>query len=211
MYRLFSLSGKDSAIEIYLSSTSDIFEGYLDYFHEKNFGMEAIIADLEKKKSSIPNGLKMIMDMDFNSFMLGDLLVKMDIATMNNSLEGRSPFLSKELLEFSPRLPNVFKIRRTKTKYILRELSKKYLPLDLINQPKRGFEIPLKDWVDNQLSDIISDYLNPAELSQNFIDHRFIQNILNNQLNISPEKRAKILWSLFTLEVWYKNYRTISA
>ena len=66
--------------------------------------------------------------MDFNNFLSGNLLVKMDIATMAHALEGRSPFLSKELLEFAPTLPTNFKIQKNNTKFILRELAKKYLP-----------------------------------------------------------------------------------
>jgi len=210
IYRLFSLGGKESLIETYLSSTNDIFEGYLDCFFEKDYGLQTIISDLEYNKISISDGLKSIMDMDFNTLLCGDLLVKMDIATMSNGLEGRSPFLSKELLEYAPQIPTRYKVSNTNTKYILRELSKKYLPLDLVNQPKRGFEIPLKDWVNNQLSEIISDYLNPAQFSSTFIDHKFINNMLNNQISMPSEKRAKILWSLFTLEVWYKNYKMTS-
>ncbi len=206
-YRLIDLSGKDSLLEVYLSSTSDIFEGHLDCFNNKDRGLEKINNAIGLKSKSILNGLDLMMEMDFNSFMQGDLLVKMDIATMSSSLEGRSPFLSKELLEFAPQIPNKYKINKTTTKYILRELSKQYLPKELITQPKRGFEIPLKNWVNNQLSEKINDYITSEGISSNFINKNFINKLLNNKISISSEKRAKILWSLFTLEVWYKNYK----
>ena len=91
------------------------------------------------------------------------------------------------------------------TKYILRKLSKKYLPSQYINQPKRGFEIPLKKWVDNELSEIIHDYLNKPELVTNFIQPKFVEGVLNKKISMQSEKRAKILWSLFVTEVWYRN------
>ena len=74
------------------------------------------------------DGLSKMLYLDYNFLLSNVLLAKMDIATMSNSLEGRSPFLSKYILEFAPRLNDRFKIKGFKTKYILRELSKKYLP-----------------------------------------------------------------------------------
>ena len=143
--------------------------------------------------------------MDFNSNLFSDLLVKMDIATMANSLEGRSPFLCKELLEYAPGMNDHFKIKGSTTKYLLRTLSENYLPELLVNQPKRGFEIPLKKWVNHELKEIINDYVGtPTAFNQNIINKNFTEKLLNNNIKIAPEKRAKILWMLFSLEVWYK-------
>lgn len=144
------------------------------------------------------------MQLDFETNLFNDLLVKMDIASMANSLEGRSPFLSKELLEYAPGMNDGFKIKGSSTKYLLRQLAKKYLPAELINQPKRGFEIPLKKWVDNELKEIIYSYLQHNNaISRQFIAPVFIDGLLNNTVKIAAEKRAKILWTLFSLEVWY--------
>ena len=167
--------------------------------------MEIIKRDLRIINNSGLSGLQKIMNMDFDTLLFSDLLVKMDIATMANSLEGRSPFLSKELLEYVPTMNDKYKIRGGTTKYLLRRLSKKYLPPALVGQPKRGFEIPLKNWVNNQLRDLINDYVtSPNALNRNFIDHEFLQKVLSNKIGMSEEKRAKILWSLMCMEVWYK-------
>ena len=99
------------------------------------------------------------MNLDFDNILAGILLVKMDIATMANSLEGRSPLLCKEMLEYVPGLADKYKIKGVQTKYMLRKLAEKYLPEELINQPKRGFEPPLKKWVNNELRELIGDYL----------------------------------------------------
>jgi len=124
---------------------------------------------------------------------------------MSQSLEGRSPFMCKELLEYAPTLNDTFKIKGTSTKYILRTLAKSYLPPPLINQPKRGFEIPLKKWVNGNLKEIILDYIGaPSAFHKNFIKSDFTQKLIENKVKISDEKRAKILWTLFSLEVWNK-------
>ena len=78
---------------------------------------------------------------------------------MSNSLEGRSPFLSKYMLEWVPKLPDKEKINGLKTKFILRDLAKKYSLDQIYNQPKRGFEVPLRDWVENDLKENIYDRL----------------------------------------------------
>ena len=145
------------------------------------------------------------MNLDFDNILAGDLLVKMDIATMAHSLEGRSPLLCKELLEYVPSISDSFKIKGSQTKYILRQLAAKYLPAELINQPKRGFEIPLKKWIDGELKAVIADYiLAPDAYCRNFVQPSFINNLWNRKINTGDEKRAKMIWTLFAMEVWYK-------
>jgi asparagine synthase (glutamine-hydrolysing) len=145
------------------------------------------------------------MNLDFDNILAGNLLVKMDIATMAHSLEGRSPLLSKELLEYAPTIPDKYKIAGKQTKYVLRKLAEKYLPGELVNQPKRGFEIPLKKWVDGQLKTMIGDYIMPANAyCRHFIDGSFLDDVWNRKTKVGDEKRAKMIWTLFALEVWHK-------
>ena len=206
LYRLASLASK-SNLEIYLSAGVDIFEDYTQYIIDPGFDyLEPLKNDFDKIADSNLSGLKKIMNLDFDTNLFSDLLVKMDIATMANSLEGRSAFLSKELLEYIPGIADQYKIKGGTTKYLLRQLAEKYLPSTLIDQPKRGFEIPLKNWIDSELKEPVSDYLNsPRSFYKNFVQERFVQDLLNKKIKISDEKRAKILWTLFSMEVWNKN------
>ena len=204
LYRLASLASK-SHLEIYLSAGVDIFEDFENNINANFDYLTTIKKDFDVIASSNMSGSKKIMNMDFDTNLLGDLLVKMDIATMANSLEGRSPFLSKELLEYVPAMNDKYKINGGTTKYLLRNLAKKYLPEALINQPKRGFEIPLKDWVNGQLNDMMNDYIGSSTaLNKKFIQQQFVTALLENKIKISQEKRAKILWTIFSMEVWYK-------
>ena len=196
LYRLLSISDKQG-LDFYLSATTDLFE---DYYRFKN---NAILDEMEDFINNCSlNGLSKQLYLDFNMLLFSDLLVKMDIATMAHSLEGRSPFLSKEMLEFAPTLQDSYKVNGKTTKYILRELSKKYLPVELISQPKRGFEVPLRKWVENDLKDNIFDLLESNSYSSNFIDNDFIQKVLKKKISMSDEKRAKVLWDMYCLEVW---------
>jgi asparagine synthase (glutamine-hydrolysing) len=205
LQRLASLASKDK-LAIYLSAGVDIFENFeANIIAPSTDYMQMLRYDFDEITQNDSSGLSKLMNMDFNTTLFSDLLVKMDIASMAHSLEGRSPFLCKELLEYAPGMNDTFKIKGKTTKYLLRQLSKKYLPAILVNQPKRGFEIPLKNWVENELKDLIYDYLSSSNsISKHFIQQQFITNLLNNTVAISAEKRAKILWTLFSLELWYK-------
>ncbi len=205
LYRLASLAS-NSDLEIYLSAGVDIFEDYQQYITDPGFDyLQPVKRDFDKIANSNLSGLKKIMNLDFDTNLFGDHLVKMDIATMANSQEGRSAFLSKELLEYIPSLPDNYKIKGKTTKYMLRQLATKYLPDTLIHQPKRGFEIPLKNWINNQLKEPVFDYLNSSNnFYQNFVQQKFVDNLLDKKIKISEEKRAKILWTILSLEIWHK-------
>lgn len=208
IYRLASLASK-SDIEIYLSAGMDIFEDYEQFILNPDFDyLLPIKKDFDLIVDSNLSGLKKIMNLDFDIHLFDDLLVKMDIATMAHSLEARSPFLSKELLEYAPTLNDNYKIHGRTTKYLLRQLGKQYLPAQLINQPKRGFEVPLKKWVNGSLKGMIFDYIaSPNALSRQIVDPVFTRKLLDNKIIIPEEKRAKIIWVLLCMEIWYKkNY-----
>lgn len=204
VYRLTDLASKDG-LNTYLASTYDLYTGIEDVAFVKRPKNLKLKADFDRINKSGRSGLNKLLELDFIGPLFGDLLVKMDMATMHNSLEGRSPFLAKELLEYIPTLDESYKIKGTTTKYILRELSKKYLPQDIIGQPKRGFEIPLKDWVNGVLKEKIESYIFAKDTYwTNFVKEDFINKLYNRTFDFPEERRAKIIYQLFVLELWYK-------
>ncbi len=203
-YRLADFTSM-KGVEVFFSAGTDIFCGsYSKYLTFPGNEMRGLNELMEKISQSDLTGLQKIMCMDFKSILPDILLVKMDIACMANSLEGRSPFLSKDILEFAPGLPDEYKIKGRTTKVLLRKLATRYLPEELISQPKRGFEVPLQKWVNGELKEIINDYLqSPGSYVKDFVKRDFIQRLLDNKVSIHGEKRAKILYTLFALDVWY--------
>ena len=204
LYRLTDIARKNN-LDIYLTSTIDIFEGYEKYLLGNDDFLGPVKRDFDAMNDSGLSGLQKIMNLDFDNILTGILLVKIDIATMANSLEGRSPLLCKKILEYVPGLPDNYKIRGVQTKYLLRKLAEKYLPELLINQPKRGFEPPLKEWVNNQLRPVIGDYLMSSDAYYtSFISKKFIEGLFDDKIKVPAEKRIKMLWLAFTLELWYQ-------
>lgn len=204
LYRLVKFSSHASVLNVYCSATSDIFVGYEDQFFRKP-QMKGISGDLIGINKLPLSSLNKLLLMDFQSLLFSRLLPKMDIATMAHSLEGRSPFLSKELLDFAPGLPDHFKVNNLTTKPLLRELAKDFLPPSLLHQPKRGFEIPLQEWVDGELSPLIKSYLLArTPLYVRVLKRNFVEKLLVRKIPVSDERRAKMLFCLFGMEVWYR-------
>jgi len=202
-YRLLKIAASDPS-DIYWTTTIDSFSGVngtgLRVSEQSSF-----ISDFLKKNKNL-SGLQKQMNLDFEILLKGILLKKMDIATMAHSLEGRSPFLCKELLEIAPTINDSYKIKGTRTKHILRSISEDLLPDELVNQPKRGFEIPLKNWLDNQLSEHVNDYLRSTNAQYvNYISPSFVTKLLDKKIKVSDEKRAKMLYALLVTEIWFKN------
>ena len=211
LYRLLDFASYKDLVKMYTAATSDLFVGCEDAFTTPPELREfrKMLAEI----SALPiSGLKKLLLADFNAILFGVLLPKMDIATMAHSVEGRSPFLGKDILEFAPSIADKYKVNGFTTKYLLRRLAKKYLPEQIIHQPKRGFEVPLKLWMDTDLKEILDDYLfssNP--LYTEFLDKQFVLQIYNRAVNISDEKRAKVLYSILCLEVWHKQLANKTA
>jgi asparagine synthase (glutamine-hydrolysing) len=205
LYRLADLASQKGTADVYFSATTDIFSGFTSCI--KPMGavpVKEITELLDGLKTSSLSGLQKMMYMDFNSILPDLLLVKMDIATMAHSLEGRSPFMAKEILELAPGLRDEYKVKGRTTKLLLRRLAAGYLPEALVNQPKRGFEVPLKQWMDNELKEIVFDYLDTNNsYADNFVEKKFIRDLLERKIHVPDEKRAKMLYSLFALNVWY--------
>ena len=134
------------------------------------------------------------------------LFKKMDIATMQNGLEGRSPFIDKSLIEWSASLDSNLKVHGFSTKFLLRELNKKYIDGAVYKLPKKGFEVSVKDLLNNQLKELYSDYLHSSNpYYANFIDKNYIAEFYLKEGKLNDVKRYKGLFALLNLEIWYKN------
>jgi asparagine synthase (glutamine-hydrolysing) len=201
LYRLISLAASKSD-HVYFTATNDLLQDYVRNFSiQPDLNRYGLTLKEITKQNLSP--LQQIMAADFKLLLSTTLLVKMDIATMAHSLEGRSPFLSNDLLDWAPGLPDQVKIKGTTTKYLLRKLASQYLPEDIIHQPKRGFEVPLKDWVDSRLKSIIFDYLSPNQAYvKKVMKASFIDDLLEKKVSMPAEQRAKVLFALLSVECW---------
>ena len=135
-----------------------------------------------------------------------DMLTKVDRATMSCSLEARAPFLDHRLLEFVAQLPSHYKISGTKTKIILKDIVKKYVPEHLLNHPKIGFRVPIFDWLRKDLAYFINEYCNPNKLQKlPFINETFATAIIND-FKSGSTKHNNLVWQLIMYSQWHDEW-----
>jgi len=150
--------------------------------------------------------LERTMAADIHTYLPDDLLVKVDIATMAHGLEGRSPFLDHELMEFAASLPTRFKIRGREKKYLLRRLSERRLPARLLQLPKKGFGVPIDHWFRNELRDFARDVLLDGRLAaRGYFDMRVVAAMLDDHIAGRAVWHYP-LWNLLMLELWHRMF-----
>src|SRR5215211_3929712 len=111
------------------------------------------------RESTATSPVDRMLDVDVRSYLPGDLLVKMDIASMASSLEARSPFLDHHLMQMAAHLPPSAKVRGLTTKAALKDAAATLVPEDVLRRPKQGFSVPLADWMRGRLGNIARDVL----------------------------------------------------
>jgi len=148
----------------------------------------------------------MVMSTDIKTNLLDDLLVKMDIATMANSLEGRSPFLDQKMMEFAASIPSDAKIKGTRLKYILKKALSGILPKEILSRGKMGFGIPVDKWFRNELKSYSYQILMSDRcINRNYFERQAIKRLLDDHSGARANNGARI-WSLLNLELWHRMF-----
>jgi len=150
--------------------------------------------------------LTRMMAADFKTYMVDDILTKVDRATMSVGLEGRDPFLDHRLAEYVARIPLSLKYKNGVSKYILRKILYKYVPKSLLERPKRGFAVPLHKWLKGDLSALLGHYLNEHKLrKEGIFNASVIASWVKDYMSGSSINVNK-LWSLLMFEMWKERW-----
>jgi asparagine synthase (glutamine-hydrolysing) len=146
-----------------------------------------------------------MLEVDVNTYLPDDLLVKVDIASMAYSLEARSPLLDHRLLEFTAGLPGSQKVRGTERKVVMREALRGWIPDRILDGPKRGFGLPMVGrWFRGELRSYITDVLtDPATLDRGYFDGDYVRELLSRHQDGSRDNSMQ-LWSLLMFETWQR-------
>jgi asparagine synthase (glutamine-hydrolysing) len=150
--------------------------------------------------------LDRLLATDVNSYLPDDLLVKMDVATMAHSLEGRSPFLDHQLMEFMARVPPNLKLNGGVSKYLLKTGLRGILPDPVLDRPKMGFGVPLAHWLRTSLKDVLVDtVLAPRALQRGYFRPEAVRHMVEAHVHGSDDFQYT-LWDLLLLEQWHRTY-----
>ena len=141
--------------------------------------------------------------LDMQTYMVDDILTKVDRASMMNSLEVRVPLLDHKFAELSFKIPSELKLKGNSKKFLLKETFKGILPPEIISHKKQGFGVPLKIWFKDDLKNYAFDTLLRNSKLDGYLDRSYIKEILNNHQKGIRDYSAKI-WSLLFLNEWIK-------
>lgn len=140
------------------------------------------------------------------TYMMDQVMVKVDRASMFASLETRAPFLDYKLVEFANQLPYDYKLHGLTTKYILKELMRQKLPDNIIDRPKKGFGVPIGAWLRGPMQEWAEELLSENSIAASgLFEPKYIRTLWSEHLAGSHDHRKK-LWNILVFLEWQKNF-----
>lgn len=142
---------------------------------------------------------------DYKTFMVDDVLTKVDRATMSVSLEGREPLLDHRIVEFMARVPLDIKYKNKQGKYLARQILYKHIPQAMIDKPKAGFQIPLVDWMLTDLKQLVDKHINASVLDDEIFNIMEVLSI-KNAFYAGDYVKVNTLWFILMFQMWRERW-----
>lgn len=174
-------------------------------WENKKFSNSDIITDYSNKEKI--TDLNKINLYDLNMYLPGDLLSKIDRASMMTSVETRAPFLDKELVEYVYNIPVQYKTDKKNGKIILKDILEEIMPKEFVHRRKQGFGPPINNWLEKkEMKELIHNSFikNEADI-YSFLNKKYVQKFINKFYEKREEKYGMKIWILLCLELWFKN------
>lgn len=150
--------------------------------------------------------LACMMAIDYDTYLVDDILQKVDRASMSVGIESREPFLDHRIIEFVAQLPDEYKYYNGHKKRIIKEIVYQYLPKKMMDRPKMGFAIPIEKWLINELKTKVDHYLNEKEIeAQGIFNVNYVKQLCKSFYEGKKEYGVKI-WHLLMFQMWYKKW-----
>ncbi|MES2485692.1 MAG: asparagine synthase C-terminal domain-containing protein, partial [Bacteroidota bacterium] len=183
----------------------------LGYFSNKSL---VDIAAVNTRRTAITDYIKPsgsindILYADTNMVLPGDMLTKVDLMSMANSLEVRVPLLDYNVVNYAFSLPAAYKIDAGGGKKILKDAFRDILPSELYNRPKHGFEVPLRKWLIGGLNHLIEGQLFSKDylIAQNIFDFRKVETLKKQLYSDNPGDAHATIWALLVFQYWHKKF-----
>lgn len=181
-----------------LFQTDDLYE----YLNPELFNQQGLTFFIENwNLSKTSDRIRKMQEIDFRTYLQGDLMYKVDMASMANSLEVRSPFLDYRVVEFGLSLPSDLKVKFGSNKFILKEVASDFVPRALIDRPKMGFGIPRARWLREDLKSVVQGALLSHRSSQRgWYKKGAVETILKK--HNQGEDLDHLIWPMLMLELW---------
>jgi asparagine synthase (glutamine-hydrolysing) len=146
------------------------------------------------------------MYVDLKTWLVNDILVKVDRMSMASSLEVRSPLLDHEVIELAASLPSTLKFRDGVSKYLLKRYAERHAPASVVHRPKKGFTIPLAEWLRGPLRSTAAELLlSERARHRGYFDAGAVRSLWA-QHDRRQRDRAHQIWTLMMLELWHRMF-----
>lgn len=192
----------DSLEEMFQNASSYVDKNDVDKI--LNIKSNKTIYNLFENSSNL-TFLNYMMSVDYKAFMNDDVLTKVDRATMSASLEGREPLLDHRIIEYLARVPENLKYKNKQGKYLLRQILYKYLPKEMVDKPKSGFQIPLEEWLKGNLRYLVEKYLDEKRLDDEIFDIKETME-LKTKLLLGQYVNINQIWLVIMFEMWKEKW-----
>jgi len=144
--------------------------------------------------------------LDYKTYLMDDILQKVDRASMRSSLESREPFLDQHIIEYVAQLPDHFKYHKGNKKYILKEIAHRYIPAEMMERPKMGFGIPLEKWLAMDLKPFVDEFITERKIrEQNIFSPEAVMEIKRRFYAGRKEFGTK-LWHFLMFQMWHEKW-----
>ncbi len=195
-------------------SEKGFFKAMSRHLDEKSIGnlFKQKISDLPTAFDSTElNGvnhsiLTYMMAIDYQTYLVDDILQKVDRATMSVSLEGREPFLDQRVIEWAAQLPMEYKYNKGNKKFIIKEIVHKYIPKEIMDRPKMGFGIPIANWLQNDLKPFVDRYFDEAFIKKQDIFNNDEMQRIKRLFYHGKKESAEKIWFLLMFQMWYDKW-----
>ena len=201
-----SLFKDPSEQNLLMSITKQMNRDEIDNLFKNSIQTLPSAFDSTELKDESYSTLAYMMAIDYQTYLLDDILQKVDRATMSVSLEGREPFLDQRIIEWAAQLPMEYKYNNGNKKFIIKEIVHKYLPKKMMDRPKMGFGIPITDWLQKDLKPYVDQYFDENFIAkQNIFNNTVVQKIKKGFYQGKVERAEKI-WYLLMFQMWYDKW-----
>jgi asparagine synthase (glutamine-hydrolysing) len=192
--RYFSIQSLVQRSNLQSLLTEDIFTDVISTEFVDHFNQASSLTKLDQ-----------LIRSDLTYYLPGDILAKVDIATMANSLELRSPMLDVNVVEWGLSLPRKYKIKGFETKHILKDVARSLVPANLIDRPKMGFGIPRAEWLRTGMKELVIDTLTDTTATQRgWFNPKEVSKVIDTHM--AGEDKDNIIWPILMLELWARTW-----
>lgn len=191
---------------IMLSLSQQFTNQQVEYLMQASFSHLETAYTSDELKNEFNTPLTYMMAIDYQTYLIDDILQKVDRSTMTASLEGREPFLDHRIIEYAAQLPDEYKYFNGVKKRIVRDIVHQYVPQPLMDRPKMGFAIPIAEWMLKELRPLVEEYISESRIKQQGLLNWEAVSVIKRAFFSGKKEYDVKIWHLLMFQMWHAKW-----